>query len=195
MSLNFCPCKIPIPYDASYVYDACNVLVKSYSKSIVATTHCIVLVKSTTGSQGVFLQYLHEQNYKSYFLLVRCLHLKGQVSFWWFNCKVKLSQLVTKKKYVACDNACTPHRSSRKPKCHIFLMFFCFCFCFYFLAKLRKRLILTINYYKQLKGMVHLIPRLVITANVNLPLLNECQHNLLTNRVNVTRFRMLLANG
>ena len=48
MSLNFCPCKIPIPYDASYVYDACNVLVKSYSKSIVATTHCIVLVKSTT---------------------------------------------------------------------------------------------------------------------------------------------------
>ena len=48
MSLNFCPCKIPIPYDASHVYDACNVLVKSYSKSIVATTHCIVLVKSTT---------------------------------------------------------------------------------------------------------------------------------------------------
>ena len=37
MSLNFFPCKIPIPYDASYVYDACNVLVKSYSKSIVAT--------------------------------------------------------------------------------------------------------------------------------------------------------------
>ena len=38
-----------MPYDASYVYDACNVLVKSNSKSIVATTHCIVLVKSTTG--------------------------------------------------------------------------------------------------------------------------------------------------
>ena len=49
MSLDFFPCKIPILYDASYVYDACNVLVKSYSKSIVATTHGIVLVKSTTG--------------------------------------------------------------------------------------------------------------------------------------------------
>ena len=42
----FSPCKIPIPYDASYVYDACNVLVKSYSKSVVVTTHGIVLVKS-----------------------------------------------------------------------------------------------------------------------------------------------------
>ena len=50
MSLDFFPCKIPIPYDASYVYDACNVLVKSYSKSIVATMHGIVLVKSTTGN-------------------------------------------------------------------------------------------------------------------------------------------------
>ena len=40
---------MPIPYDASYIYDACNVLVKSYSKSIVATMHDIVLVKSTTG--------------------------------------------------------------------------------------------------------------------------------------------------
>ena len=49
MSLNFFPCKIPIPYDASYVYDACNVLVKSYSKSVVATTHGIVLVKSSNG--------------------------------------------------------------------------------------------------------------------------------------------------
>ena len=47
MSLDFIPCKIPIPYDASYIYDACNVLVKSYSKSIVATTHDIVLVKSS----------------------------------------------------------------------------------------------------------------------------------------------------
>ena len=44
MSLEFFPCKIPIPYDASYVYDAWSVLVKSYSKSIVATTHGIVLV-------------------------------------------------------------------------------------------------------------------------------------------------------
>ena len=35
----FFPCKIPIPYDALYAYDACNVLVKSYSKSIIATTH------------------------------------------------------------------------------------------------------------------------------------------------------------
>ena len=49
MSLDFFPCKIPIPYDASYIYDACNVLVKSYSKSLVATMHVIVLVKSTTG--------------------------------------------------------------------------------------------------------------------------------------------------
>ena len=47
MSLDFFPCKIPIPYDVSYVYDVCNVLVKSYSKSIVATTHGIVLVKSS----------------------------------------------------------------------------------------------------------------------------------------------------
>ena len=47
MCLDFFPCKTPIPYDASYVYDACNVLVKSYSKSIVATTHGIVLVKSS----------------------------------------------------------------------------------------------------------------------------------------------------
>ena len=53
MSLDFFPCKTPIPYDASYVYDAWNVLVKSYSKSIVATTHGIVLVKSTTGIQNV----------------------------------------------------------------------------------------------------------------------------------------------
>ena len=35
MSLDFFPCKIPIPYDALYVYDACNVLVKYYSKSVV----------------------------------------------------------------------------------------------------------------------------------------------------------------
>ena len=48
MSLDFIPYKIPIPYDASYVYDVCNVLLKSYSKSIVATTHGIVLVKSST---------------------------------------------------------------------------------------------------------------------------------------------------
>ena len=54
MSLNFFLCKIPIPSDASYVYDACNVLVKSYSKScIVTTTHGIVLVKSTTGLKMV----------------------------------------------------------------------------------------------------------------------------------------------
>ena len=33
----------------TYVYDACNVLVKSYSKSILAATRGIVLVKSTTG--------------------------------------------------------------------------------------------------------------------------------------------------
>ena len=44
MSLDFFLCKIPIPYDALYVYDAWSVLVKSYSKSIVATTHGIVLV-------------------------------------------------------------------------------------------------------------------------------------------------------
>ena len=46
MSLDFFPCEIPIPYDALYVYNACNVLLKSYSKSVVATTHGIVLVKS-----------------------------------------------------------------------------------------------------------------------------------------------------
>ena len=60
MSLNFFPCKIPIPYDASYVYDACNVLVKSYSKSILAATRGIVLVKSTTEvivlDRGIFLR-------------------------------------------------------------------------------------------------------------------------------------------
>ena len=44
MSLDFFPCKIPIPYDASYIYDACNVLVKSYSKSVIAMMHGIVLV-------------------------------------------------------------------------------------------------------------------------------------------------------
>ena len=49
MSLDFFPCKIPMPYDTSYIYDACNVLVKSYSKSVVTTTHGIVLVKSSTG--------------------------------------------------------------------------------------------------------------------------------------------------
>ena len=49
MSLDFFPCKVPISYDASYVCDACNVLVKSYSKSILAATHSIVLVKSSTG--------------------------------------------------------------------------------------------------------------------------------------------------
>ena len=49
MSLDFFPCKIPILYDTSYVYDACNVLVKSYSKSVVATTYGIVLVKSSPG--------------------------------------------------------------------------------------------------------------------------------------------------
>ena len=49
MSLDFFPRKIPTPYDASYVYDARNVLVKSYSKSVVATTHGIVLVKSSPG--------------------------------------------------------------------------------------------------------------------------------------------------
>ena len=32
MSFFFFPCKIPIPYDASYVYDAWSVFVKSYSK-------------------------------------------------------------------------------------------------------------------------------------------------------------------
>ena len=47
--LDFFPCKIPIPYVASYIYDARSVLVKSYSKFIVATMHGIVLVKSTTG--------------------------------------------------------------------------------------------------------------------------------------------------
>ena len=56
MSLDFFPCKTPIPYDASYVYDACNVLMKSYSKSIVATTHGIVLVKSTTGLVHINLE-------------------------------------------------------------------------------------------------------------------------------------------
>ena len=50
MSLDFFQCKIPIPYDASYVYNECNVLVKSYSKSVVVATHGIVLVKSTTDS-------------------------------------------------------------------------------------------------------------------------------------------------
>ena len=49
MSLDLFPCKIPIPYNASYVYDARNVLMKSYSKSIVAATHGIVLVKSSPG--------------------------------------------------------------------------------------------------------------------------------------------------
>ena len=53
MSLDFFPCtKIPIPYDALYVYDACNVLVKSYSKSVVATTHGIVLAWLLTSSSG-----------------------------------------------------------------------------------------------------------------------------------------------
>ena len=49
MSLDFFPCKNPIPYDASYVYDACSLLVKSYSKSVVAKTRGIVLVKSACG--------------------------------------------------------------------------------------------------------------------------------------------------
>ena len=49
MSLDFFLCKIPIPYDESYVYDACNVLVKSYSIFVVAATRGIVLVKSATG--------------------------------------------------------------------------------------------------------------------------------------------------
>ena len=53
MSLDFFPCKIPIPYNASYVNDAYNV----YSKSIVATTHGIVLVKSTPCLSFFFLQF------------------------------------------------------------------------------------------------------------------------------------------
>ena len=58
MSLDFFPCKIPISYDASYIYDACNVLVKSYSKSVVATTHGFVLVKSSILKVGEFRQTL-----------------------------------------------------------------------------------------------------------------------------------------
>ena len=52
LSFNFFTCKISIPYDASYVYDACNVLVKSYSKSIIATTYGIVLVTSSPDVTG-----------------------------------------------------------------------------------------------------------------------------------------------
>ena len=73
MSLDFFPCKIPIPYDASYVYDACNVLVKSYSKSIVATMHGIVLVKSTTDPLSA---------------IDRCLNIESQL---W---KIKIPQYI-----------------------------------------------------------------------------------------------------
>ena len=69
MSLDFFPCKITILYDALYVYDACNVLVKSYSKSVKAKMHGIVLVELTT-DPGVMVMTLNpEQDFSKYFVL------------------------------------------------------------------------------------------------------------------------------